>query len=120
MFFKGQGNQERRVRFDDPEFEARYAVYANGDEFTHRLVTPNLCETMVDLAKTYEEKVLNAAFVDGVFLLAVPIPGNLFEPGSVSRSVYDCEEDIHTFLNQITIAHRVIDRLHDGAPPRSL
>ena len=75
---------------------------------------------MVDLAKSYEKKALNAAFVDGVFLLAVPIPGNLFEPGSLSRSVYDCEEDIHTFLNQITIAHRVIDRLHDGVPHQPL
>ncbi len=60
----------------------------------------------------------HAAFVDGVFLLAVPVPGDFFEPGSVRRSVYDCEEDIHKFLNQITIAHRVIDRLHGEVPPR--
>ena len=60
----------------------------------------------------YDGKSLCAGFVDGVFLLAVPVDGNLFEPGSITRSVYECEDDIHMFLEEITIAHRVIDILH--------
>jgi hypothetical protein len=71
---------------------------------------------MLALAESYADKTLGAAFVDGVFLLAVPVKGDLFEPGSVSRSVYDCEDDIHAFLADVTIAHRVIDILHGGGP----
>ena len=48
----------------------------------YRLITPNFCDAMVELAKTYEEKSLGAAFADGMFFLAVPIKGNLFEPDS--------------------------------------
>ena len=31
---------------------------------------------------------------------------------------YDCEDDIHEFLKQLTIAHRVIDDLHGDRPER--
>ena len=55
-----------------------------------------------------------------MFLLAVPVgnqlvEGNLFEPVTVGHSVYN-EEDIHEFLHQVTIAHRIIDRLHGATP----
>lgn len=66
---------------------------------------------MLALADTHNDKTLGAGFVDGVFLLAVPVDDDLFEPGSVTRSVYDCEDDIHAFLEEITIAQRVIDIL---------
>jgi hypothetical protein len=70
---------------------------------------------MLALAEAHDDKSLGAGFVDGVFLLAVPVDGDLFEPGSVTRSVYECEDDIHKFLKEITIAHRVIDILHGNA-----
>ncbi len=73
---------------------------------------------MLALADAYDATSLGAAFVDGVFLLAVPVAGDLFEPGSIKRSVYDCEADIHEFLKQVTIAHRVIDHLHGNRPER--
>ena len=41
---------------------------------------------------------------------------DLFEPGSVRQSVFDCADDIHEFLDQVTIAHRVIDHLHGERP----
>ena len=47
-----------------------------------------------------------------IFLLAIPIKGNLFEPGSIKQSVFDCEDDIRELMREITISHRVIDYLH--------
>ena len=84
----------------------------------YRLLSPGFCETMLTLADAYYAKSLGAAFVDGMFLLAVPVEGDLFEPGSIKRSVYDCEQDIHDFLEQVTIAHRVIDHLRGDRPER--
>lgn len=116
-FFKGKTRKVERIVFDDPGFERRYAVYSDDEAEARRLLAPGFLGTMVALADTYDEKSLGAAFADGVFLLAIPIKGNLFEPGSLRRSVYDCEDDIHKFLGEITIAHRVIDFLHHGEEP---
>ena len=117
-FFKGKfGKKEERVIFDHPAFEERYAVYASDPDEARRLITPGFCDTMVALAKTHDKTSLGAAFVDGVFLLAVPVAGDLFEPGSINRSVYDCEDDIHEFLELLTLAHRVIDYLNGDRPP---
>lgn len=117
-FFKGKfGKKEERVIFDHAAFEDRYAVYASDPDEARRLITPGFCDTMVALAETHDAKSLGAAFVDGAFLLAMPVEGDLFEPGSVTRSVYDCEDDIHEFLEHLTLAHRVIDYLFGDRPP---
>ncbi len=111
-FFKDKFGKQERVKFQDPAFEERFAVYASDPDEAYRLVSPTFCKTMLALADAHNDKTLGAGFVDGVFVLAVPVDGDLFEPGSVTRSIYDCEDDIHTFLEEITIAHRVIDILH--------
>lgn len=115
-FFKRTFGKQERVTFDDAAFEERYAVYSDSPDEAYRLVTPGFCKTMVDLADAYEEDSLSAAFVDNVFLLALPIPGDLFELGSIKRPATECEKDIHEFMQSITIAHRVIDYLHGDRP----
>lgn len=115
-FFKSSFGKQERVTFDDAAFEKRYAVYTDNPDEAYRLVTPGLCKTMVDLADAYDEKSLSAAFVDNVFLLAMPVEDDLFELGSISQSALDCEDDIHKLLKSIIIAHRVIDYLHGDKP----
>ena len=117
-FFKGTFGKQKRVVFEDADFEDLYEVYADDGDEARALVTPDFCRTMVALADAHKSKALSAAFVDGVFLLAVPVPGNLFEPGSIKKSVFDCEDDIHEFMKQLTIPHRVIDYLHGDRPER--
>ena len=118
-FFKDRFGNESRVQFADAAFEDRFAVYASDTSEAMRLVSPRFCKNLLALADAYSGKSLGAAFVDGVFLLAVPVPGNLFEPGSIKQSVYDCEDDIHELLKEITVAHRVIEYLHGEYPERS-
>lgn len=118
-FFKDKFGKQQRIKFQDAAFEARFAVYATDPDEAYGLVSPSFCKTMLALAETYTDKSLGAAFVDDVFLLVVPVDGDLFEPGSVARSVYDCEDDIHAFLEEVTIAHRVIDILHGDPSPGS-
>ncbi len=115
-FFKRTFAKQERVKFDHAVFEQRYEVYSDSPEEAYRLVTPGFCKTMVDLAEAYEEDSLSAAFVDNAFLLALPIAGNLFELGSIKRPAHECEQDIHDFMQSITIAHDVIDYLHGDRP----
>ena len=103
---------EPRVNVDNAAFEARFAVYASDVEEAKRLVSPKFCNNMLALADSYSEKTLGAAFVDGVFLLAIPVKGDLFESGSIKQSVFDCENDIRELMREITTAHRVIDYFH--------
>ena len=118
-FFKDKFGKEKRIQFRDAAFEAHYAVYASDADEAMKLVSPGFCKNMLALADAYSETSLGAAFVDGAFLLAVPVPGNLFEPGSIEQTVYDCEDDIHEFLKEITIAHRVIDYLRGERPAQT-
>lgn len=113
-FFKGAFAKQERITFDDAAFEKRFAVYASDRDEAMRLVSPGFCKNMLALADAYQGSALGAAFVDGVFLLAVPVDGDLFDPGSIKESVYGCEDDIHEFLHEVTIAHRVIETLQGG------
>lgn len=101
------------IQHDDDEFEQHYVVHASDSSEAMRLITPKFCEYMLTLTDAYNNKSLGAAFVDGVFLLAVPMPGDIFKPYSIERSVYDCESDIHKFLRKITIAYRMIECLQN-------
>ena len=116
VFFKDTFGNETRVAFDHAAFEEHYEVYASDADDARRLITPGFCDAMIALAETHEKRSLAAAFVDGTFLLAIQMRGNLFEPGSIKRSLYDCEDDIHKFLGEVTIVHRVIDILHSDRP----
>jgi hypothetical protein len=105
-----------RVHLPHPGFEERYEVYADDPAEAQRLLSPGFCDTMVALADAHGKSALQAGFVDGRFLLALPMPGDLFEPGSLFRSVYTYEDNIHKVLRQVTIAHRLIDFLHGHRP----
>ncbi len=49
---------------------------------------------------------------EGRFYFALPSEESFFQPGSLFRSVYRCEQDIQMFLKGVIIAHQVIDYMH--------
>ena len=108
----------KRVELPHPEFDKRFEVYADNPDDARRLLTPGFLDTMVAVANAHSKSDLKAGFVGDQFLLAMPINRNLFEPGSVFRSVYDCEQNIREVMGQITIAHRLIDFLKVDRPER--
>jgi hypothetical protein len=102
----------QRVNFDDAEFERRYECYASDPMIAQRIVTPTFMQSMVAIGDGRKGERPTACFTEGKFLLAVPLAGvNLFEPGSLSRSVDTFETDMHTLLRQLTLPRRVIETL---------
>ncbi len=71
---------------------------------------------MVDLAKAADEKALNAAFVDGRFLLALPRQTSLFDIGETNPPRHQMRAVFKHFVREITLPHRVIDFLHGDRP----
>jgi hypothetical protein len=105
-----------RVNFYDPEFERRYECYAKDLDDARRLLTPIFLHSWLAVGDGREGERPTAAFTEGRFLLALPLAGvELFEPGSLSRSVDSFEADMHTLLRQLTIPRRVIEVLQNSA-----
>ena len=125
--FMEKFEKESGVTFDHAAFEQRYAVFASDADEARRLITLEFRDFMVAHAKARENKSalsqvadlfsFGASFVDSTLRLALPVEGELFEPGSIKRSIYDCEDDIHEFLDHLMLAHRVIDYLLGDRSP---
>jgi hypothetical protein len=106
----------QRVPFAHEAFESLYQVYADDPATAQTLLSPPFLDSLVALAEAHRGRALRAAFIDGVFLLSVPMRRDLFEPASIFRPVYTIEADLHRLLLDVTIVHRVIDFLHGDRP----
>jgi hypothetical protein len=101
-----------RVTFDNAAFENVYEVYASDPAVARQLLTPTFLDSMVALREGRKGEPPTAAFTAGQLLVALPVREELFEPGSLSRSMAMFEEDMHNLLRQLTTPCRVIDVLH--------
>lgn len=112
-------------------FARRYLVRSDNAETARRLLTPHIRSVLVRLDRTFppgfwrnlflagRRKTPQAAFRDGIFLLALPMNRDLFGTGTLWRSVYGCTRDIRGFLKDVMIAHYVIDLLHEPRASRT-
>lgn len=106
---------------DHPAFAARYRVLSDDAAEAQRLLQPGLMETLLSLGEEVgAERAgggLNAAFLDGRFLMAVPQRRNLFEIGRLDRSLEHAEDDLRRLALEFTIPQRLIDNLHGERKP---
>lgn len=99
-------------------FEEAFEVFTDGQAEVPQLLTGPVLEALLQLDQAQGGKGLTGAFADQSFFLALPVPQNLFEFGSLFRSVYRVPEDLRTLLFQATVARRIIDALHGEVPAR--
>lgn len=99
-----------------PEFEARYEVFSDAPDEARRILSSDFLAAMVDLAEAADEKALNAAFVDGRFLLALPRQRRPFDIGEVNPPLNQMRAIFEQLVHEITLPHRVIDFLHGDRP----
>ena len=115
-FFKEKFSGLEPLELGNQAFDARYEVYSDDPKGARELLTPDFLATMVALADAADRKALNAAMVEGRFLLALPRSDNLFEIGKLHRPLTHLKEDVEELVTQMTIPHRVIDFLHGDRP----
>jgi hypothetical protein len=96
---------------DHEEFERRYEVYATYPQEAYQALSPAFLDAMVSIADDYAQQAIRAGFEGDRFLLSLPLNGEMFEPGSVFKSVYGCEENVRKLLKQVATANQLIDRL---------
>lgn len=101
-----------------PQFEKAFEVFTDGQADVPSLLTGPVLEALLQLDQAQGSKGLTGAFVDGAFFVALPVSRDLFEFGSLFRSVYRVADDLHELLFQATVARRIIDALHGEAAAR--
>jgi len=105
------------VQFQHRDFETTFEVYSDDPDEARELLNPGFLDSMLAIAKGHEGRV-RAAFVDGWFLLSLESRKSFFEPVSLFRKTDDLKDRIRSLVDEMLIAHRLIDILHGERPRR--
>lgn len=114
----GLGRALGRVALPHAAFEQHFEVRSDGKAKLEELLTEQVLLALLQLDETRGGKGLTAAFVDGACFIALPLRQDLFEFGSLFRSVYKVADDLHEILFQATLPRRIIDALHGQVPDK--
>jgi len=130
-FSIGRRKSAHRVPMRDADFERRFAVYCADPETARKFVTPGFMSAI----RTIDDKFggrsffqairsqamtwgsptsLAAAFEGDTFYMAITRSKRLLDTRSLLRSDVSIEDEIHTIFADITLLHRIIDKLHAG------
>jgi hypothetical protein len=119
-FSLGRRKAAHRVEMRDAEFEHRFAVYCADAEVARRFVTPGFMSALRAIddeigGKRYISRSSTSAAFDGdVFHLAIARSRRILDTRTLLRSDVSIEEEIHAIFHDITLLHRIIDRLHES------
>jgi hypothetical protein len=115
-----------RVPMRDAEFERRFAVYCADPETARSFVTPGFMSAIrtiddeiggrsfLQALSSTSPTALTAAFEGDTFYMAITRSKRLLDTRSLLRSDVSIEDEIHTIFADITLLHRIIDKLREG------
>lgn len=112
----GQLDTLVRVQVADPAFEKVFEVFAAVPAEAERLLQAPLRDSLVALSEARPGKALGAAFVDGLFILALPLKGRILAQGTLFQPAETLLRELPQALRELTLPHRVIDYLHGDRP----
>lgn len=105
-----------KVTFDHADFERAFEVYAEDPEATRAFMPDLFLEALLTIAKEQGEGRQEDAFVAGFerqnFYLALKRSKPMIQLGKLTRPVSDMQGDLRGIFDDISIPHRIIDRLH--------
>lgn len=109
-----------RVIMSDEEFEQRFAVYCADPAIAESFVNPGFMKAILAIddeiggTNLLQQAALTAAFEGDTFYMAISRDKRLLDTRSLLRSDVSIEEEIHAIFADLTLLHRIIDRLNDG------
>jgi len=104
-----------RVVVPDAAFEKVFEVHAADAAEAERLLPAPLRESLVALSQARPGKSLGAAFVDGRFLLAVPLKRFLAQ-GRLDQPAESLLQELPQAQRELSLPQRVIDYLYGDRP----
>jgi hypothetical protein len=125
-FSIGRRKSAHRVPMRDAEFERRFAVYCADPETAHRFVTPGFMSairriddeiggrSLLQALSSGSRTSLAAAFEGDTFYMAIARSKRLLDTRSLLRSDVSIEDEIHKIFADITLLHRIVDKLREA------
>ena len=96
------------VKLEDPKFVKRFNVYSSDQVEARYLVTPSFMERFQNLNTAFGAKKAKCSFYDDKIMFAISTNKNLFEVGSIWRSLED-PKSINQLFNELYSVYRMID-----------
>ncbi len=120
-YFAGDsGRGMPRVEVDHARFEQAFEVHADDPDAARDFLPPAFLDNLLEIAENEGEErgleKMTAGFQGEWFYLALGREADFLEMGSLRKPVHGIEDDLHRAFADITLVHRVIDRLHGDAP----
>ena len=116
-FFKGkQGRGLPRVETGHPRFEAAFELHAERPDDAAAYLPAGLLDTLVDIAEHEggSARSMTAAFDGDLFFLALTRSESFLAFHGLNRPASAIAEDLHGVFDDLTLVHRIIDRLADA------
>jgi len=105
----GLGSKFTRAVLESPDFEKIFEVYTTDQVEARFLLTPDVMQAFIDLETTFKGSKFRATF-DGNRIYAALEGGNMFEPGSMFKSLDDSER-VADLLDDIATVFHLVDVL---------
>jgi hypothetical protein len=103
--------KEKRVGLSYSSFEKDFEVYSTDQVEARALLTPDIIENIIKLARTLSGGArFQAAFKGQHLLMAINLDGELFDLANMDLPMTD-RERIKRFAEQVAITHTIIDTL---------
>lgn len=96
------------VKLEDPKFAKRFNVYSSDQVEARYLVTPSFMERFQNLNTAFGAKKAKCSFYDDKIMFAISTNKNLFEVGSIWRSLED-PKTLNQLFDELYSIYRMID-----------
>ena len=98
----------KQIQLEDVNFAKRYKAYSSNQVEGRYLVTSAFIDRFVNMQHAFHSKRVRCAFYDKYLLFAISTNKNLFEFGSIRRTVKN-PKFFEEFFNQITSVMVLVD-----------
>ncbi len=98
------------VKLEDVSFEKRFNVYTKDQIEARYLLTPTFMERLKSLQTAFGTKKIKCSFFDDKIMFAIPVKKDLFELGSLFRTL-SSNKPVEAFYEEINSIHQMIEHL---------
>ena len=97
-----------KINLEDVEFNKKFEAYAQDQIEGRCLITPAFMEKFLNLKTVFGAKNIKCSFFDNKVMFAISTSKNLFEIGSLNKSLLDFET-FENFYKEISTIYEIID-----------
>ena len=96
------------IRLEDPDFSKKYKAFSSDQIEARYLITPAFMERFKNIETSFGTHNVKCSFYDNSLMFAISTNKNLFEIGSLFKSLEDPKQ-LETFFNEITSIFLLVD-----------